>query len=234
MGEGNTYLCKACACSSVSVFKSLSNEEHELLSSKLKCNFYKKGDILYREGSRITGCYCVQKGVLKIYKTGIDEKPQIVAFARPGDITGYRSVLSNEVACTTVEALEDSEICFIPSEIIFALIKKNSDFALSLIQLTCKELNQANSYIKDIAQKTVKERLAETLIMLYETFNVDAEGYITINLTREDLSSIVGTATESVIRILSELKSEGLLELKGKKIKILDLKKMRLISDSIF
>ncbi len=234
MGVGNTYQCNTCACSSISVFKTLSDEEHELLSSKLKCNLYKKGDILYREGSRITGCYCIQKGVLKIYKTGVDEKSQIIAFARPGDITGYRSVLSNEVACTTVEALEDSEICFIPSEIIFTLIKKNADFALSLIQLTCKELNQANIYIKDIAQKTVRERLAEILLMLSDTFNVDAEGFITINLTREDLSSIVGTATESVIRILSEFKSEGLIELKGKKIKILNLKKLKLISDSIF
>lgn len=234
MGSGSTYQCKTCACASISVFKTLSDEEHELLSDKLKCNSYKKGDILYREGSRITGCYCIQKGVLKIYKTGIDEKPQIITFARPGDITGYRSVLSNEVACTTVEALEDSEICFIPSEIIFSLIKKNSDFALSLIQLSCKELNQANIYIKDIAQKTVRERLAEILLMLSDTFNVDAEGFITINLTREDLSSIVGTATESVIRILSEFKSEGLIELKGKKIKILNLKKLKLISDSIF
>lgn len=234
MIEGGTYLCKTCTRSSVSVFKSLSNEEHQLLDSKLKCNLYKKGDILYREGSKITGCYCVQKGILKIYKTGVDEKPQIVAFARPGDITGYRSVLSNEVACTTVEALEESEVCFISSDVIFSLIKSNSDFSLSLIQLTCKELNQANSYIKDIAQKTIRERLAEILIMLFETFGTDTERYIMINLTREDLSSIVGTATESVIRILSELKSEGVLELKGKKIKILDDKRLRLISESIF
>ncbi len=234
MREGNTYQCKTCACSSISVFRSLRSEELELLEAKLKCNSYKKGDILYREGSRITGCYCIQSGVLKIYKTGIDEKPQIVAFAIPGDITGYRSVLSNEAACTTVEVLEDAEICFIPSEIIFSLIKNNSDFALSLIQLTCKELDQANIYIKDIAQKTVRERLAEMLLMLSDTFKIDNEGYIKINLTREDLSSLVGTATESVIRILSEFKSEGLIELKGKKIKIINIKKMKLISDSIF
>lgn len=234
MKEGNTYNCKACACSSISVFHALSKEEHELLSSRLKCNSYKKGDIIYREGSRISGCYCVQEGVLKIYKTGIDQKSQIIAFARKGDITGYRSVLSNEMACTTVEVLEDSEICFIPSDIIFSLIKSNSDFALSLIQLTCKELDQANIYIKDIAQKTVRERLAEILLMLHETFNIDKEGFIAINLTREDLSSIVGTATESVIRILSEFKNEGLIELKGKKIKISDYKRVKLIADSIF
>ncbi|MCB8965213.1 MAG: Crp/Fnr family transcriptional regulator [Bacteroidales bacterium] len=234
MGEDSTNQHKNCSCNTSTVFKSLNTEEQELLNSKLRCNSYKKGDILYREGSRITGCYCIQKGILKIYKTGVDEKPQIIALARPGDITGYRSVLSNEMACTTVEALEDSVICYIPSEIIFTLIKKNSDFALSLIQLSCKELNQANDFIKDIAQKTVRERLAEIVLMLNDTFGTDTEGYIAINLTREDLSSIVGTATESVIRILSEFKSEKIIELKGKKIKILNKERLKLISESIF
>ncbi|MBC7196824.1 MAG: winged helix-turn-helix domain-containing protein, partial [Deferribacterales bacterium] len=84
------------------------------------------------------------------------------------------------------------------------------------------------------AQKTVKQRLAEILLMLENTFKLDEEGYIAVNLTREDLSSIVGTATESVIRILGEFKNEGLIAIKGKKIKINDKKKMNLISDSIF
>jgi len=224
----------SCISSSFSIFKSLSSDELELLNTNLKCNTYRKGEIIYREGSRITGIYCVKKGILKIYKTGIDSKPQIVAFAIKGDITGYRSVLSNEMACTTAEIIEEAEICFIPSEIIFSLIKSNSDFALSLIQLTCRELDQANIFIKDIAQKTVKQRLAEILLMLENTFKLDEEGYIAVNLTREDLSSIVGTATESVIRILGEFKNDGLISIKGKKIKINDKKKMNLISDSIF
>jgi CRP-like cAMP-binding protein len=224
----------SCISSSFTIFKSLSNEELEMLNSSLKCNTYRKGEIIYREGSRITGIYCVKKGILKIYKTGVDSKPQIVAFAIKGDITGYRSVLSNEVACTTAEIIEEAEICFIPSEIIFNLIKSNSDFALSLIQLTCRELDQANIFIKDIAQKTVKQRLAEILLMLENTFKLDDEGYIAVNLTREDLSSIVGTATESVIRILSDFKNDGLISIKGKKIKINDKRKMNLISDSIY
>lgn len=122
-----------CISSSFSVFKSLSDDDLELVKANLKCNTYRKGEIIYREGSRITGIYCVKKGILKIYKTGIDSKPQIVAFAIKGDITGYRSVLSNEMACTTAEIIEEAEICFIPSNIIFSLIKTNSDFALSII-----------------------------------------------------------------------------------------------------
>ncbi|MCA1900604.1 MAG: Crp/Fnr family transcriptional regulator [Candidatus Hydrogenedens sp.] len=216
------------------LFKSLTEQELELLNSRIKCNIYRKGEIIYREGSKITGCYCVNKGIIKIYKTGIDFKPQIVAFAIKGDITGYRSVLSNEVACTTAEVLKEAEIYYIPSDIIFNLIKLNSDFALSLIQLTCRELDQANIFIKDIAQKTVKQRLAEVLLMLEKTFKTDSDGFIAVNLTREDISSIVGTATESVIRILGDFKKENFISIKGKKIKILDKKKLSLISDSLF
>lgn len=216
------------------VFKNLTPEERELIDSNKKYSVYKKGEIIYHEGGRINGIFVIEKGVLKVYKKGVDEKAQIIAFAKAGDISGYRSVLSSELACTTVEALEETHICFVPSELIFTLIKKNPDFALSLIQLTCKELDQANSLIADIAQKTVKERLSEILLMLHDTFNTDKDGYIHINLSREDFSSIVGTATESVIRILSELKKEKLIELKGKKIKILEYKKLKLISDSFY
>ena len=94
---------------------------------------------------------------------------------------------------------------------MFSFVRKNSDFALSLMQLTCKELNQANSYIKDIAQKTVRERLAEVLIMLEDNFGKDADGFLTISLTRGELSNIVGTASESVIRLLSDLKNENII-----------------------
>jgi len=225
-------VCKTCSLSSKTVFGSLTTEESEQLEANLECYEYKKGEIIYKEGSRITGFYCVKKGVFKIYKTGIDSKPQIVAFAQKGDITGYRSVLSNEPACTTVESLEDSEVCYIPSSLIFEFISKNSNFALSLIQLTCKELNTANDLIKDIAQKTVRERLAETLLMLDQTFGKDEEGFINVNLTREDISSIIGTATESVIRILSEFKTDGLISLKGKKIGIGNYSKLESISNS--
>ncbi|MHC1703402.1 MAG: Crp/Fnr family transcriptional regulator [Tenuifilaceae bacterium] len=229
--EGNSLTCFGCSCSESSIFKSLSKEDLNYIDQNRIHNSYKKGDVLYREGNRIMGCYCVMSGILKIFKTGFDGKEQIIAFARKGDITGYRSVLSNEPACTTAEVIEDASICFIPANIIFSFVKKNSDFALSLMQVTCKELNQANCYIKDIAQKTVRERLAEVLIMLDDTFGPDNEGFLSIALTREELSNIVGTATESVIRLLSELKNEGVISISGKRIKINDKKLLNKISN---
>lgn len=229
---GEQYTCRGCASLTNSVFKNLTQQEISFLNTEKSCFTHKKGDILYREGNRISGVYCIESGIVKIYKTGSDGKEQIIAFAKKGNITGYRSVLSNEPACTTAEVLEESNICFIPSSIIFQLVRSNGDFSLSLLQLICRELNQANSFIKDIAQKTVRERLAEALLMLNEKFGSSSDGYLSIILTREELANIVGTATESVIRLLSDFKSENLISLNGKRIKLENVKKLEKLSKS--
>jgi CRP-like cAMP-binding protein len=213
------------------LFKHLTDEEIELVDYYKECNYYKRGEILYHEGRRMTGFYCVIRGIVKIYKTGIDGKEQIIAFARNGNILGYRSVLSNENACTTSKVIEDGVLCFIPANLLIDLVKKNSEFSFEIMKLTCQELGDANSYITDIAQKTVRERLAEILVLLKDRFGLDESQTLQISLTREELANIVGTATESVIRLLSEFKSDGLLELNGRKIKILDIKGLTRIAN---
>jgi len=100
-----------------------------------------------------------------------------------------------------------------------------------LLQIVCRELREANEFITDIAQKTVKERLAEVLIILKENFDADNQNYLKITLTREEIANIVGTATESVIRLLSEFKQEKLIDMKGRKIKLLDMKGLRRIAN---
>ena len=112
------------------------------------------------------------------------------------------------------------------------LINNNSNFAMSIIKLSCRELGDANQYILDIAQKNVKERLAEILLLLHENFGINKDGDLNIFLTREELAGLVGTATESVIRLLSEFKKDGLLELNKRKIKLIDLKKLKHISQN--
>ncbi len=205
------------------IFLHLSQEEMELINYEKECNYFKRGEILYHEGRRMTGFYCVNKGIVKIYKTGIDGKEQIIAFAQKGDILGYRSILSNENACTTSKVIEDAVLCFIPAHLLLDLVKNNSEFSFAVMKLTCHELGEANSYITDLAQKTVRERLAEILVLLKDKFDLDSDGTLQISLTREELANIVGTATESVIRLLSEFKADNLIDLNGRKIKILDI-----------
>lgn len=211
---------------SKTVFKHLTKEELELIPLDDGPEHYKRGEILYEEGSRINGFYCVVRGIVKIFKTGFDGKDQILMFAKPGDIIGFRSTISGELACTTTKIIEDSSICYIPGDLVKSFVRSNGDFAMDLLELACQELGEANDYITDIAQKTVRERLAEVLIHLKWSFNLDNENFLQISLTREELANIVGTATESVIRLLSEFKQDRLIELHGRRIKILDEAKL--------
>jgi CRP/FNR family transcriptional regulator, polysaccharide utilization system transcription regulator len=224
-------LCDKCALETGSIFKHLTAEEVEMINFEKDFRIYKRGDILYQEGNRISGFYCIHSGIIKVYKTGFDGKEQIIRFAKSGEIIAYRSVLSNEVACTSAKVIEDCQVCFIPSEILISLIKTNPAYALELMKLACHELGEANSFITDIAQKTVRERLAEILLLLVNDFGIDEHNYLKISLTREELANIVGTATESVIRLLSEFKSDRLVELNGRKISILDKKGLEKISN---
>ena len=99
------------------------------------------------------------------------------------------------------------------------------------MQIVCRELREANDYITDIAQKTVRERLAEVLLLLKENFELDNQNTLQISLTREELANMVGTATESVIRLLSEFKQDKLIELQGRKIKFLDISSLRRVAN---
>jgi CRP-like cAMP-binding protein len=224
-------LCDKCTMENGAIFKHLTREEVDMVNFEKEFRQYKRGEILYNEGSRISGFYCVYSGIIKVFKTGLDGKEQIIRFAKQGDIIAYRSVLSNEVACTSAKVIEDCQVCFIPSEILISLVKSNSAYALELLKLACHELGEANSFITDIAQKTVRERLAEILLLLVNDFGLDNQNYLQISLTREELANIVGTATESVIRLLSEFKSGKLVELNGRKIRILNKRGLEKISN---
>jgi len=224
-------ICNKCAFEINSIFKHLTKDEADELNYLKEFRIFRKGAVLYQEGNRISGFYCINKGIIKVFKTGPDGKEQIIRFAKPGDIIAYRSVLSNEPACTTAKVLEESYTCFFPSDILSKLVKKNSNFALELVKLICEELGEANSYITDIAQKTVRERLAEVLLKLAADFGLDENNQLKIILTREELANIVGTATESVIRLLSEFKADRLVDLSGRKIIILNLKGLEKISN---
>lgn len=208
------------------IFKTLSEDEVDTLNQTMSCTFHKRGNIVYHEGSRINGSYIVVKGVLKIYKTGFDGKEQIIRFAKSGDLIGFRSVISDELACTTTKVVNDSVLCYLPGDALTTLIKENPEFAMALMKLTCQELGESNKFLTDIAQKTVRERLAEVLLLLMDTFELDEDHTLQISLTREELANMVGTATESVIRLLSEFKSDKLIELNGRKIKLLNIPKL--------
>ncbi len=204
------------------LFRHFTNEEMLELPLKdyfLSCN---KGKVIYNEGDYISGFYLIYRGVVKVYKTGIDGKYQILRFAKEGDIIGFRSTITGEKACTTAYALEETDLILIRKEVVLKLIKSNGAFALELLKIACTELGEANDLIKDIAQKTVRERIAEVIIHLKLGFGTDKNHILNIALKREEIANLAGTSTETAIRQLSELKQEGVIGFVGKKIKIND------------
>ena len=220
-----------CDLSGFQLFKKLNTEELARLNYDKECSVYKKGTIVYKEGNRLTGFFCVTRGILKIYKTGVDGKEQIIRFAKKGNIIAYRSLVSQELACTTAKVIDDAVLCHIPYQTLLFLIQSNWQFSLHMLQIVCQELREANSYITDIAQKSVRERLAEVLLILKDNFELDRQNTLKISLTREELANIVGTATESVIRLLSEFKLDKLIELQGRRIKIIDTQGLKKVAN---
>ena len=211
----------------VKIFHKLTPEEWQEVLEHRTCKNLRRNTMVYREQSRISGTYLIHNGIIKMYKTGIDGKEQIVRFAQKGDMIGYRSVISDELACTSAQVIQDTEVSFIPESVVKKLAAQNSRFSMGLMRTACQELGDANAYILNIAQKTVRERLAEILLILKQDFGVSDEQHLMITLTREELANLIGTATESVIRLLSEFKHDGLIELKGRKIRLLDEAKLQ-------
>ena len=216
--------CQTCGTKHLSVFCTLNKEQVDEIDSSKGCNFYNKGQVVFHEGNRTNGIYCINKGKVKLFQIGAEGKEQIIRFAKPGDVVGYRALLSEEPLSASATAIEDdTTICFIPRDQIFSMITQNPNFNFKLLKMLSHELGEAAKIITDLAQKPVKERLAETLLILKDTFDMDEEKNIQVKLSREELANIVGTAKESVIRLLSEFKKDKLIAVEGRNIKLLNI-----------
>ena len=223
--------CHQCIIREFNSFKSLEREELMHLSDTKSEVTFKKGQVIFTEGSSLNGVFCVKSGKCKLSKLNSNGKEQIVKFMKDGDMLGYRSVIADEPVTLTVTALDDMQACFIPKAEIIKSLEANPKFTMDMMKTACSDLRDANMTISNMAQKTVKQRLADTLLFLHDTFETNDDGYIAIALSREEISSIVGTATESAIRLLSEFKKEGLINLKGKNIQILDERKLKNLAE---
>lgn len=216
--------CANCKTKGKSLLCMLTDDQLDDLDQGKTCIVYKKGQTLFYEGTRPMGLYCVKSGKVKIFKMGSQGKEQILRLANSGDFLGYRSLLGEELYAASAEVLEDAAICFIPRDNFFKSLVDNKEFYSTMVKSLAHELGVVEEKLADLSQKSVRERLAGNLLMLKETYGLDGEGstLIDLSISREDLANIVGTATETVIRLLSEFKRDGLISLEGKKIRVMD------------
>ena len=223
--------CEQCIVREFSSLKTLTKEELLTLSDCKTSHIIKKGDAIFEEGENVNGIYCIKEGVCKLTKLSANGKDHIVKLVTRGELLGQRSMISDEPVNLSAIALEDMQVCFIPKTEVMGYFDKNNQFSLSVMKSICGDLKDADDHLVNLAQKTVKERLAKTLLYLHDTFGKKEDSSLKVVLSRDELANMIGTATESCIRLLSDFNKLGLIELNGKKIVLKDINTLKKLAD---
>ena len=217
--------CNNCVQGSKSIFCALKTEELELINQSKRCQIFEKGETIFQEAAAPKGIFCIEKGKVKVSQLGLDGKDQILHLAKDGDVMGYRATLSGDIYSCSATAIEQSHICFIPKDVFISLVEKNSKLALQIIHLFSKELKKIETNLTKITQRPVKERIAQSLLLLKNKYGLEAdEATINITIKREEIANMAGTTRETATRVLYHLQENNVIELLGKKIKIINFK----------
>jgi CRP/FNR family transcriptional regulator len=188
------------------------------IQSHRKTLLFKKGEIVFREGELVKGIYFVYSGTIKVHKKWGTEKELIIRFAQKGDIFGHRGLGHEQFYPISATAIEPVQACYIELDFFLTTLKVNQDFMYGLLLFFADELQESERKMRNLAHMQVKGRVANALLLLKDKFGLTPEGFININLSRQDLSSLVGAAYETVFRIINELAEEKIILLEGKNI----------------
>lgn len=224
--------CEDCPSKSEGIFCNLDQLILKDVSLNKVVNTYKKGQTLFLEGTPSFGVFCISQGNIKISKMGENGRESIVKIASKGDVLGPKGLFTESNYNTTATALEDSAVCFIDKKYISQLLGSNSTVAMNLMSKLTSDLETCETKLASLSYKNVREKLAGVLLDLVQSHGRPENGQVRIDLklTRQELASLIGTATETLIRVLSEFKEEDLVELQGKNIYILNLEKLKLVA----
>jgi CRP-like cAMP-binding protein/CheY-like chemotaxis protein len=201
-------------------------EELRNLSEGAKTKKYKKKEAIYVEGSSPNYLYLVEKGKVKIYREHQYGKELIVSLLKDGDFFGYTALLHENNYNESAEAIEDTTVVLVPKNDFYALLNSNHLVMKRFVKLLSNEVQEKEEQLLEMAYSSVKKRVSETLIKLQKQNQELNSNVFNISISREDLANIVGTATESLIRTLGDLKHDNLIEIKGSSISIIDIKKL--------
>jgi CRP-like cAMP-binding protein len=218
------FNCESCPSKGAGIFCDLEQMELDNVSKQKVVNKYKKGQTLFVQGNPPYGLYCLSEGNIKLTRVGPDGKDSILRVCKAGDVLGHRSILSNQNYNATATAIDDAVVCFIDKKYILSLLKEKPAVATQLMSKLSRDLGASEDRIVSFYQRDVRERLAELLLLLSQSHGVNEEKGIKIDikLTREEMASLIGTASETLIRFLSEFKEEGLVAQEGKTLYIAD------------
>jgi len=218
---------------SQSILQSIPPEDHEQLCANMTVESYNKGDVIFKEGAVPSGIFYIQKGMVKKYKVDRDGREQIIHVASSGELIGYHAILAEERYPDSASTIEACSIAFIPKEDFLEVLGSSSVLSQRLLKNLSHEFAVLTNNMSAMTQRTAREKVAITLIVLREKYKSmeDNENGI-INISRSDLSNMAGIAKENLVRILKEFKNNDILQTEGRKITINDVKKLVEISNT--
>jgi CheY-like chemotaxis protein/CRP-like cAMP-binding protein len=196
------------------------------MSEEKEIRNYQKKDFIYKEEGFPRGVYFILKGKVKCFRKNEDSKELITGLYNEGDFFGYLALLENAKYSDSAMTLEDSELCMIPKEDFFSLVYENAEVSKKFIKMLSDNLREKEEQLIKLAYNSVRKRVAEGLVTLYNRYKKEDETKFSMSISREDLSKIVGTAQETAIRMLSDFKEEGLVEIKGGTVTIINYEKL--------
>jgi CRP-like cAMP-binding protein len=212
--------------SDVSAFFNKTRElkDFQKLSENRPVRSFKKKDLIFMEGQSPNDLYFIEKGQVKTYKVNYDGKELITGIHKEGDFLGYVPLLEERPYNENAEVLEEARISIIPKADFLTLIYSSKDVARKFIKMLSNNLEEMENRLVDIAYQSVRQRVANALLKINGQLQTDKNPIITI--TRRDISNIVGTATESLNRTLADFKDEGLIEISGEGLKVINKPKL--------
>ena len=213
--------CEECVINKYSDI--LLNSESSKNNTLIKC---KKGQQFIIEGAPVNGLFFIKSGVVKVFRTGINGREQIVRFAKPCEIVGHRGFGTQEYYSIGAIALQDTELYYFSKEQMKQKLLENPHFSYEMMMFYANELNRSENKIKSISQMTVRERVIDTLLYIHRKFG-DLRGFLNLPLSRKEYADYAGTTEEQVIRVFSALKKEKLIASQGKKIGIIDVSSLK-------
>jgi len=200
-------------------------KELDKMMQDRKVRSIKKRQIIYYEGDIVSGIYLVISGKVKTIKLSEDGRELLTGLYGPEEYFGIPALLLNEPYTETAEALEDTTVCQLPKEMLEELLNRYPDIARQFIHILSNNLLEKEEQLLQLAYHSVRKRMSEVLIRLCK--QEKQEGQIILRISRDNLAAMAGMATETVSRILSDFKDEGIIERKGSQIGILDHPKLQ-------
>lgn len=201
-------------------------EDLKKLSHDTEVRNFKKKEDVYREGSYPRGIYFVNKGKIKTYRANGQGKEFITGLYKEGDFFGYHALLDEGKYNDSATTLDEAELCLIPKDDFYSLIYKNAEVSKKFIKMISDNLQEKEAQLVKLAYNSVRKRVAEALLALYNRYKKEDEARFSISIAREDLANLAGTATETTIRTLSDFKDEGLVDIKGSAITVVNYDKL--------